>query len=314
MSYPSADGGQPASRRPAVVTSAPARSSASTTARELPPVPSTSARRSRGIDLHRDRIAVGRGAQHATTVEDERVDRACRQRDLVELVAERDHGLLVGNRHVRTGEAHRLQALAPRPRAARAASAAARRPSRAPSAANAAFCIGGDSECDVGQPSRPTSVVVPRISISREGSWREYPRRADPPWLHRRSAAGVAVLAHLAQERALARREEVPLRAGNADVVEVVHRGRMGGGLDRGETRIRDRRRRQARELPAVVGVVARDRSLGQRLGARDVRARSGALRRCRAASSGAAGCRSPRRRASARPVPPSPSRSSRRS
>ena len=36
-----------------------------------------------------------------------------------------------------------------------------------PSAANPAFCIGGESECEVGQPSRPTSVVVPRISVTR---------------------------------------------------------------------------------------------------------------------------------------------------
>ena len=63
-----------------------------------------------GIDLRRDCVAVGRGAQHAAVVEDERVDRPGRQRDLVELVAERNHGLLVGNRHVRTGETHRLQA------------------------------------------------------------------------------------------------------------------------------------------------------------------------------------------------------------
>ena len=38
-----------------------------------------------------------------------------------------------------------------------------------------AFCIRGESECDVGQPSRPTRVVVPRISITRR------PAGIEPP-------------------------------------------------------------------------------------------------------------------------------------
>ena len=35
-----------------------------------------------------------------------------------------------------------------------------------PSASNAAFCIGGESECAVGQPSRPINVVVPLIEVT----------------------------------------------------------------------------------------------------------------------------------------------------
>ena len=83
-----------------------------------------------------------------------------------------------------------------------------------------------------------------------------------------RSVAGVPVLADLAQEVGLVRREVVRRRFRLADVVEVVHRPRgVRGGTDRREARVRDRRRREPRSQARVVRRVRAERLLRQRLG-----------------------------------------------
>ena len=66
------------------------------------------------------------------------------------LVAERRDRPLVRSRHVRADEAERGERRAPPPRAARARRRAGRTASRARRAANAAFCIRGESELATG--------------------------------------------------------------------------------------------------------------------------------------------------------------------
>ena len=160
------------------------------------------------------------------------------------------------------GEAHRPQAHAPHRRAARSASAAARTPSRARARRRR-------RSASAAKASGPSASRAGRRASSCRGSRSRDDRilgrarnSASPEYLPGGSTAGVAVLAHLAQKLPLARREEVPFRPGDADVVEVVDRRRMSSRPDRGDAGIRDRRRRQAREPTAVVGVVARDRGL----------------------------------------------------
>ena len=84
-------------------------------------------------------------------------------------------------------------------------------------------------------------------------------------------SAAEAVLARLAQELVRVGGEEVMALVGLADEVEVVDAGRMSGGADRREARVRDRRRRQPAEAARVVPARARESSLGQGLGPRDV-------------------------------------------
>ncbi len=63
----------------------------------------------RRVDLHSDRVSVGRGAENSVTVEEQRVDRPRGGRDVVELVAQGDHRLLVRDRHVGAREAECLE-------------------------------------------------------------------------------------------------------------------------------------------------------------------------------------------------------------
>ena len=96
------------------------------------------------------------------------------------------------------------------------------------------------------------------------------------------------------------------------DVVEVLRRRRGGRGLDRGQAGVPDRRRRQAEVVPRVVGRLvpsARTASAA----ASSCASRSAWWRRCRAGCPGAAGCRSPTRRAAARAAAAPRARSSRR-
>jgi len=60
-----------------------------------------------GLERPDDREAVGRRAQDAVAVDDERVDGAGARGDGVDLVAPLEHGLLVRGRDVRPGEAER---------------------------------------------------------------------------------------------------------------------------------------------------------------------------------------------------------------
>ena len=94
-------------------------------------------------------------------------------------------------------------------------------------------------------------------------------------------------------ERRAARREEVVHLVRLAHEIEVVDLRRMRGCLDRRQARVRDRRRRQPGELARVVRVVALQAATRGSTGSGGCGGRSEAWRRCRAASSGAAGCRS---------------------
>ena len=86
-----------------------------------------------------------------------------------------------------------------------------------------------------------------------------------------RASAAEAVLALLAEELGLARREEVVHPVRLADEEQVVDPRRPRGGTNRGKTRVRDRRRRQPKAPPRVVRTVALEIGLLERLGARDV-------------------------------------------
>ena len=127
---------------------APASRSAQTTARALPPAPSTSAVRPRGrpgsAAMQAGRVGVV-GVDRAVGAEGQRVGRADRARASVALVGERERGLLVRDRHVRAEEAGGAAARGPSPRRARAGPAAAGSASPSgPSAASAALCIAGE--------------------------------------------------------------------------------------------------------------------------------------------------------------------------
>ena len=64
----------------------------------------------------------------------------------------------------------------PRRRAARAGSGSGTYAQSSPSAAKAAFCIRGDSECSTGQPRSPTSRVAPLISRTAASIARQRPQ------------------------------------------------------------------------------------------------------------------------------------------
>src|SRR5690349_2292378 len=113
-----------------------------------------------------------------------------------------------------------------------------------PRAANAAFCMRGDSECATGRPSSAT-------------------------WLIR--SAAVAVRALVLRERARAGGEEMVHLVRLADEVEVVDLRRVRSRTDRREPRVRDRRRRQSEHLARVVRAVAVELGLADRLGRLDV-------------------------------------------
>src|SRR3979409_1262408 len=112
-----------------------------------------------------------------------------------------------------------------------------------PRAANAAFCIDGESECATGWPSSATSLVP--------------------------------VLTLVIEEVVVVVGEIVMHLVALADEVEPVAGRRMRGGLHRREPRIRDRCRRQPRDvrIARVVRIRAREIGLCQRLGAWHVQA-----------------------------------------
>src|SRR5919108_1483321 len=104
----------------------------------------------------------------------------------------------------------------------------------------------GESERSPGRPGKPTSRVAPDTSLT--------------------CSAAEAVLATLPVEFHLAGGEVVVLAVGLAHEVQVVDRRRMRCRLHGGETWVRDRRRRQTRALARVVGAVAVDVRLPERL------------------------------------------------
>src|SRR3954453_23669368 len=96
----------------------------------------------------------------------------------------------------------------------------------------------GDSDCATGCPSRAT--------------WR--------------ISAAVTVRAFVLRERGVTRGEEVVHLVRLAHEVEEVDLRGVGSGLDRREAGVCDRRRRQARLAPRVIGVVAVELRLENRL------------------------------------------------
>src|SRR5262249_34768278 len=112
-----------------------------------------------------------------------------------------------------------------------------------PRAANAAFCIRGDSDPDTGSPISPTSVVVPSIAFTGAVS---VPGTCQAPYDRCRNvkcldmsdvdsaleviqAEQEAVLAGLAEERAAAERAAEEQRRWRADVEALLERGRAVG-------------------------------------------------------------------------------------
>src|SRR5581483_6690801 len=111
-----------------------------------------------------------------------------------------------------------------------------------PHAANAAFCIRGDSDSATGRPSSATF-----------------------------TSAAVAVRALVLGERARAGGEEVVHLVGLAHEVEVIDLRRVRRRLERGETGVRDGRRRKGRAVARVVRARALELRFPDRLVGRDV-------------------------------------------
>ena len=157
---------------------------------------------------------------------------------------ERERRLLVGDRHVGAEEAgrrrQRADGLARTAPAAPAGAGSASRAARG--SASAAFCIAGERLCATGQPRTPRRVLT--CACSTGGC---------PPLFGDGRPVGGGVgfeLRRRDRELVLA----AAVRAGH--VVHVGHVGRVGGGPDRRQPRVGDRRRRQAFVGTGVVGRV----------------------------------------------------------